>query len=115
MKEYNQLTESQKRYIDAVIKIIPKIAIEGRITAAVIDSLYWKLKSERTADKKTHLGFPNWIIKSYKISSGVYVFPAPGINPTDIVKTTPVGNNSIASEVSKTEEDTKFFKDAINV
>lgn len=115
MKPYNELSEAQKRYIDAVIKIMPSIATDGRITAKEIDSLYWKLKAERTADKKTHLGFPNWIIKEYKISTGVYVFPAPGISPENIVKTTPVGSTSIRTEVSNTKEDEKFFKDAINV
>lgn len=112
MITYDNASKSQRKWVDAVITIFPNIEKTGVISAAECYSAHMNLLKNRKADSEK-IGYPNWLFKTNKISPGVYFFPAKGLNPESIVKTTPVGDSSVRAEVSKTEEDKQFFKDVL--
>lgn len=101
---YKDLNKTQKRVIDAFVKLRPELANTSTITRPEVEELFLKLYAER-ANGGEKIGYPMWLVKGDKVARGSYVFPAPN-----------VVNESIISAVAKrvalnTKEDEEFFND----
>ena len=100
---YSSLTKTQKRCIDAFVKIRPELATQETITRQEIEDLFNLLYAEREHGGEK-IGYPMWLVKGEKTGRGVYKFPAPGL--TASVKTQ-VDTPEVA--VKSEEEDKEFF------
>ena len=102
---YSNLTKTQKRCIDAFIKIRPELATQEIITRQEIEDLFNLLYAERDHGGEK-IGYPMWLVKGEKTGRGVYKFPAPGL--THASKSEVEGSNA-APIVKSEEEDKEFF------
>ena len=78
MLNYANLTKAQARFIDRAIEIRPHLAEGGTITLKECAKVYDELRGLRSQTGEK-IGYPNWLYNKNKISRGVYVFPAPGV------------------------------------
>lgn len=98
---YANLNSTQKRIVDAFIRLRPELATTGAITRPEVEELFFKLYAEReTSGEK--IGYPMWLVKGPKVSRGVYVFPAPNITNDSVI-------DAIASRVANTTQEDKDF------
>lgn len=99
---YVNLNKTQKRVIDAFIKIRPELANTSTITRPEVEELFFKLHAEReTGGEK--IGYPMWLVKGAKVSRGVYVFPAPNVTNDNII-------DAVAKRAAQTtKEDEEFL------
>ena len=81
---YVNLNKTQKRVIDAFIKIRPELANASTITRPEVEELFFKLHAER-ANGGEKIGYPMWLVKGAKVGRGQYVFPAPNVTNDDII------------------------------
>ena len=99
---YSNLNNTQRRIVDAFIRLRPELATTGTITRSEVEELFFKLYDER-AEGGEKIGYPMWLVKGPKVSRGVYVFPAPNVVNDHII-------DAIASRVaSRTQEDEDFL------
>jgi hypothetical protein len=108
---YSKLTKVQKRCIDAFVQLRPELASAETITRPEIEDLFEQLFKQRTNGGEK-IGYPMWLVKSEKVSRGVYKFPAPSLadsteNSTQSVKATA----SKSAAIQNAKEDEEFFKD----
>jgi len=96
---YSNLTKTQKRCIDAFVKLRPELATTETITRPEIEDLFRQLFEARLEGGEK-IGYPMWLVKGQKTGRGVYKFPAPSLSAPK-------------SETSKTvksdQEDKEFF------
>lgn len=79
MLKFATLTNAQKRYVEAALRVKPEIAKTGIVTRAEQLEIHQALFAERiTGGEK--IGFPNWLTLKNKTSRGTYVFPLPSGN-----------------------------------
>lgn len=99
---YSDLSKTQKRVIDAFIKIRPELANTSTITRPEVEELFFKLHAER-ANGGEKIGYPMWLVKGAKVSRGVYVFPAPNVTNDSVIE-------AVAKRaVQTTKEDEEFM------
>lgn len=99
---YVNLNKTQKRVIDAFIKIRPELANATTITRPEVEELFFKLKDQR-ADGGEKIGYPMWLVKGTKVGRGVYVFPGSNVNNDSAIE-------AVAKRVAQTtKEDEEFL------
>lgn len=99
---YKDLNKTQKRCIDAFIKLRPELANATTITRPEVEELFFKLKDARDSGGEK-IGYPMWLVKGAKVGRGQYVFPG-----------SKVTNDSVISAVAKRtatsiQEDEEFL------
>lgn len=104
---YSNLTKTQKRCIDAFVKLRPELANQETISRPEIEDLFKQLFEARTKGGEK-IGYPMWLVKGEKTARGVYKFPAPGLS---ITKTSKSKSKSTTPTVKVEEEDKEFFTD----
>lgn len=105
---YSKLTKVQKRCIDAFVQIRPELASAETITRPEIEELFNELFDSRASGGEK-IGYPMWLVKSEKVSRGVYKFPAPALVDSSQNSTQSVTPSSAA--ILNAKEDEEFFKD----
>ena len=107
---YSDLTKTQKRCIDAFVKIRPDLATQETITRPEIELLFNTLFDAR-ADGGVKIGYPMWLVKGEKVGRGEYKFPAPGLAQVSAKtsKSTDEGSGSTTTEIKSEKEDEEFF------
>jgi hypothetical protein len=101
---YKDLNKTQKRVIDAFIKLRPELANASTITRPEVEELFFKLHAER-ANGGEKIGYPMWLVKGVKVARGSYVFPAPNVVNENII-------SAVAKRVAlNTKEDEEFLND----
>ena len=104
---YSDLTKTQKRCIDAFVKIRPDLETQESITRPEIEMLFQTLYEAR-ADGGEKIGYPMWLVKGEKVGRGEYKFPAPGLAKAS-AKTSKSKSENPAPEIKSAEEDKEFF------
>lgn len=99
---YTDLNKTQKRIVDAFVRLKPELADSASITRTEVEELFAKLTAERE-NGGPKMGYPMWLVKGPKISRGVYVFPAPNAVTSDIIAS--ISNRSVQT----TAEDEEFM------
>lgn len=79
MLTYQDLTNSQKRWVHLVMTHFPNVGTE--ITYTEFKEIDFFLKSRRELDVSCKISKPLWLVTNNKLSRGVYSFPAPNIVP----------------------------------
>ena len=106
---YSSLTKTQKRCIDAFVKIRPDLATQETITRAEIELLFNTLFDARE-DGGEKIGYPMWLVKGEKVGRGEYKFPAPGLAHTSVQESKSTSEDTVSSDTStQAEEDKEFF------
>lgn len=101
---YSYLNKTQKRVIDAFIKLRPELAASSTITRAEIEDLFSQLMTAReTGGEK--IGYPMWLVKGPKTGRGVYVFPSPSVDTSNVIDAV------VKRVVQTTKEDEEFFNE----
>ena len=108
---YFDLTKTQKRCIDAFVKIRPELATQETITRPEIEMLFQTLFDAR-ADGGEKIGYPMWLVKGEKVARGAYKFPAPGLASATPEKTSK--SKAEQATIKIEEEDKEFFTDLKN-
>lgn len=99
---YADLNKTQKRVIDAFVKLRPELANTSTITRPEIEELFFKLHADRTNGGEK-IGYPMWLVKGAKVSRGVYVFPAPNVTNDNVI-------SAVAKRATQlTQEDEEFL------
>ena len=107
--KYSQLNKTQKRCVDAFVKIRPDLATQETITRPEIEMLFHTLHDAR-ADGGEKIGYPMWNVKNLKISRGVYGFPAPGLDNAAPSEKPVASKTKVEKQASvKVEEEDKEF------
>lgn len=107
---YSDLTKTQKRCIDAFVKIRPDLATQETITRPEVEMLFQTLFDARS-DGGEKIGYPMWLVKGEKVGRGAYKFPAPGLAAEATVKTSKSKAKVEQATVKVEEEDKEFFTD----
>lgn len=81
---YSDLNKTQKRVVDAFIKLRPALANASTITRPEVEELFFKLKDARTKGGEK-IGYPMWLVKGDKVARGQYVFPAPNVSNDSVI------------------------------
>lgn len=102
---YSKLTNTQKRCIDAFVKIRPELASAETISRKDIEEIFWILHAEREHGGEK-IGYPMWLVKGEKVGRGSYKFPAPNLATTE---TSTAKKATKKVEEVKAEEDKEFF------
>ena len=96
---YANLTKTQKRCIDAFIRLTPELANATSISRAEVEKLFFELyEARKTGGEK--IGYPMWLIKGDKVERGKYVFPAPNVKHEAVVA---------QNQAVKSSEDEEFL------
>lgn len=99
---YANLTKTQKRVIDAFIKLRPHLANSTTITRVEIEEMFLELKEARSSGGEK-FGWPTWLAKQGAVSRGTYMFPAPNVNTDSAIE-------AVAKRVAQTTaEDEEFL------
>lgn len=102
---YASLNKTQRRCIDAFIKLDPSLENTPVISRKQVEELWKTLyESRKTGGEK--IGYPMWLVKGKKQSRGVYYFPCPGLSAQEMTK---VVSNDNPRKVEMTSEDEEFF------
>jgi hypothetical protein len=115
MITFDTASPAQKRWVDAVLTVLPNLAKTGVITGKDCYYAHMQLLKNRKADS-ARIGYPNWLFKTNKIRPGVYFFPAKGLNKETVIKSAQLSNlkNTLSAMPTKavnSEDDKKFFSD----
>ena len=106
---YSDLTKTQKRCIDAFVKIRPDLETQETITRPEIEMLFQTLYEAR-ADGGEKIGYPMWLVKGEKVGRGEYKFPAPGLAQATTKTSKSKSESGVtAPEIKTAEEDKEFF------
>ena len=81
---YANLSKTQKRVIDAFIKLRPELTNASTITRSEVEDLFSQLMTQR-ANGGEKIGYPMWLVKGPKTGRGVYIFPAPNVDNTNVI------------------------------
>lgn len=81
---YANLSKTQKRVIDAFIKLRPELTNASTITRSEVEDLFSQLMTQR-ANGGEKIGYPMWLVKGPKAGRGVYIFPAPNVDNTNAI------------------------------
>ena len=106
---YSDLTKTQKRCIDAFVKLRPELASQETITRTEIEDMFKQLYDKRASGGEK-IGYPMWLVKGEKTGRGVYKFPAPSLAKTEVKPSKSVKSNSVP-QIKSDEEDKEFFTD----
>lgn len=79
MLKFANLTNAQKRYVEAALRVKPEVAKTGTVSRNDLLEIEQALVAARTAGGEK-IGFPNWLTAKNKASRGTYVFPLPSGN-----------------------------------
>jgi hypothetical protein len=79
---YSELSSTQKRVVDEMIKINPRLSIQSTITRVEIEDC-WVEMQKRRALGGPKIGYPMWLVKGEKVSRGVYKWPNPNLSLQD--------------------------------
>lgn len=79
---YCDLTPTQKRAIDAMVRIDPSLSTADKITRTQIEDCWYVMLLERKPGVKK-IGYPSFLLKGVKLDRGVYRFPGPDIVKED--------------------------------
>lgn len=96
MLKYTDLTKSQQRFVDAVLREFPEYKKTGTVNRKELESIYWTLNDKRAAGGEK-VGFPNWLTAKNKVSRGVFQLPMPEA-------TTAKAKKAVAAEKAKFEK-----------
>lgn len=108
---YSDLTKTQKRCIDAFVKIRPDLATQETITRPEIELLFNTLFDARE-DGGEKIGYPMWLVKGEKVGRGEYKFPAPGLTQASAkTSKSKAKAETPAVEIKTEQEDKEFFTD----
>ena len=77
MLNFANLSNSQKRFVVAVIESNPQYKTDSNITLKECAAIYYSLRDQRTGAKGEKIGYPNWLFNQNKLSRGVYQLPVP--------------------------------------
>ena len=120
---YSELTKTQKRCIDAFIKVRPELASQATITRQEVEALFETLFQAR-ATGGDKIGYPMWLVKGDKLGRGIYEFPAPdldfsaseGSGYAEKVKAKAKSKAAKKTEIEEAveKEDKEFFTDLEN-
>ena len=117
MITFDTASPAQKRWVEAVLTVLPNLAKTGVIAGKDCYYAHMQLLKNRKAGSPK-IGYPNWLFKTNKIRPGIYFFPARGLNKESVIKSAQLSNLKTtlsAIPTSKTainsEEDKKFFSD----
>jgi hypothetical protein len=108
---YSDLTKTQKRCIDAFIKLRPELNSQATITRPEVESLFQTLFEARATGGEK-IGYPMWLVKGDKLGRGIYEFPAPELDDTPAIPTLEKTSKSKAKaekQVEVEKEDKEFF------
>ena len=105
---YSSLTKTQKRCIDAFVKLSPELATQETISRQEIEDLFTLLYAEREHGGEK-IGYPMWLVKGEKVGRGEYKFPAPGLVSASVETSNSEGTAQVAPESKAAEEDKEFF------
>lgn len=117
MLTYDNLTKSQIRWVEAMVKVLPQFAEGGAITLKEC-ARGWDEIAKTRADGEKKIGVPNWLYNQNKIHRGVYFFPAKGADPKKFVEQASAMNlqkrldSKDAFEV-KSEADEEFLNELL--
>lgn len=103
---YSDLSKTQKRCVDAFVKLRPELATASQISRTEIEELFLKLHAER-ANGGEKIGYPTWITKNLAVARGMYQWPAPGLETSEKKTSKPAVKAQPKVEVEK--EDEEFF------
>ena len=106
---YSNLTKTQKRCIDAFVKLRPELTSQETITRSEIEDLFKQLFDARSSGGEK-IGYPMWLVKGEKTGRGVYIFPAPSLAKIEVKPSKTVKSKS-QPQVKTDEEDKEFFTD----
>ena len=81
---YADLSKTQKRVIDAFIGLRPELANASTISRTEVEDLFNQLMLARESGG-AKIGYPMWLVKGPKAGRGVYVFPAPNIDNSNVI------------------------------
>jgi hypothetical protein len=99
MLKFANLTNAQKRYVEAALRVKPEIAQTGTVSRNDLLEIEQALVAERAAGG-AKIGFPNWLTAKNKASRGTYVFPLPSGNLVNSTATA-----KVAAKASKPNQD----------
>lgn len=100
---YSSLNKTQRRCVDALVKLDPSLASAESITRKQLEEL-WKVMFESRSNGGEKIGYPMWIVKGEKVGRGAYKFPAPELAVTS---SSVASVKSLAKPMS--QEDEEFF------
>lgn len=98
---YSDLTKTQKRCIDAFIKLRPELASVPTISRPEVEALFAELFALRATGGEK-IGYPMWLVKGTSVTRGHYVFPAPNLAEEETI---------VTQAVSTSDEDKQFFEE----
>lgn len=99
---YANLNKTQKRVIDAFVKLRPALANASTITRVEVEELFLELKAAR-ANGGEKYGWPTWLAKQGTVSRGTYIFPGPNVTNDNAI-------SAVAKRVAQTtKEDEEFL------
>jgi hypothetical protein len=111
---YSELNKTQRRCIDAYIKLRPELSNQSTITRPEVEELHARLFAER-ANGGQKIGYPMWLVKGDKLGRGVYEFPAPELDSAPILeKAKPVKSKTqvkAEAQAKVEQEEKEFFTD----
>jgi hypothetical protein len=76
---YTDLSSTQKRVVDEMIKINPLLATHSTITRVEVEDCWFEMQRRRALGGPK-IGYPSWLLKGEKVSRGVYKWPSPNSN-----------------------------------
>lgn len=79
---YCDLSETQKRIVDAMVVVDPSLAPRDTITRVEVERCWNTILANRK-DGEKKIGYPSFITKGEKVGRGVYKFPGPGVQIDD--------------------------------
>lgn len=106
---YSDLTKTQKRCIDAFVKLRPELSSAETISRQEVEDLFKQLYEARSTGGEK-IGYPMWLVKGEKTGRGMYKFPAPALAKTEVKPSKSVKSKS-ETQIKTEEEDKEFFTD----
>jgi hypothetical protein len=76
MLSYEDLTASQKKWVDLVEIHYPELITRDTLTYADLKRIHTEFVGKRAENKKYKCSMPLWLITNNAISRGLYRFPA---------------------------------------
>jgi hypothetical protein len=104
MLKFANLTNAQKRYVEAALRVKPEIAKSGTVSRNDLLEIEQALVAARAAGGEK-IGFPNWLTAKNKASRGMYVFPLPSGNLVNNAGTAKVSTKATQPNQDIADED----------
>lgn len=110
MLTWTSLTNSQKRWVEHVSKILPDCISKGYITAKQCHDSFKQLEKQRVSGIPK-IGYPNWLFKLNKIKRGFYLFPAEGVTVQKASQSLVGNTESISIPDRISSQDMNFYQE----